>query len=84
MNYTSSDFQCPVTGVPVVLIWNEDTYEVTPEICDFVWDIWKDNCPQDSNEELEKETNEWCQRFCGFATSLEEANDIAEKYDCWF
>lgn len=84
MNYTSSDFQCPVTGGPVVLIWNEDTYEVTAEICDFVWDNWKDNCPQDSNEELEKETNKWCQRFGGFAASLEEANDIAEKYDCWF
>ena len=57
MKYTSSDFQCPVTGVPVVLIWNEDTYEVAAK---------------------------WCQRFCGFAASLEEANDIAEKYDCWF
>lgn len=84
MIYTSADFQCPVTGVPVVLLWDEDTYEVTAEICDFVWSSWKDSNPQDSNEEVEKETNKWCQRFGGFAVSLEEANDIADKYDCWF
>lgn len=53
MNFTSSDFQCPVTGIPVVLVWNEDTYK-------------------------------WCERFCGYAVSIEEANEIAEKYDCWF
>lgn len=65
MIYVSADFQCPVTGVPVILIWKEDN-------------------PLDSNEDLEKETNKWCQRFYGYATSFEEANEIAEKYDCWF
>lgn len=36
MNFTSSDFQCPVTGIPVVLVWNEDTYDVTAKICSFI------------------------------------------------
>lgn len=84
MEYTSSDFQCPVTGVPVVLIWNEDTYDITAEICDFVWEIWKENNPQNNYEDIEMETNKWCQRLYGYATSFEEANGIAEKYDCWF
>lgn len=82
--YVSADFQCPVTGVPVILIWNEDTCVVTAKICDFVWTTWKEDNPLDSNEDLEKETNKWCHRFYGYATSFEEANDIAEKYDCWF
>ena len=34
MNFTSSDFQCPVTGIPVVLVWNEDTYVVTATLKD--------------------------------------------------
>ena len=53
MIYSSADFQCPDTGVPVVFIYNEDTYLITAEICTFLY-------------------------------SLDEANDIAEKYDCWF
>lgn len=84
MNFTSSDFQCPVTGIPVVLVWNEDTYVVTAKICSFIWETWKESNPQSSDEEVEKETNKWCERFCGYAVSIEEANKIAEKYDCWF
>lgn len=84
MNFTSSDFQCPVTGIPVVLVWNEDTYDVTAKICSFIWETWKKNNPQNSDKEVEKETNRWCERFCGYAVSIEEANEIAEKYDCWF
>ena len=84
MNFTSSDFQCPVTGIPVVLVWNEDTYVVTAQICSFIWETWKENNPQNSDKEVEKETNKWCERFCGYAISIEEANKIAEKYDCWF
>lgn len=84
MIFTSSDFQCPVTGIPVVLLWNEDTYVVIAEICSFVWEMWKDNNPQYCDKEAENETNKWCERFIGYATSIEEANDIAEKYDCWF
>lgn len=84
MNFTSSDFQCPVTGIPVVLVWNEDTYVVTAKICSFVWETWKESNPQNSDKEVEKETNKWCERFCGYAVSIEEANNIAEKYDCWF
>ena len=84
MNFTSIDFQCPVTGIPVVLVWNEDTYVVTAKICSFIWETWKENNPQNSDKEVEKETNKWCERFCGYAASIEEANEIAEKYDCWF
>lgn len=84
MNFTSSDFQCPVTGIPVVLAWNEDTYAVTAKICSFIWETWKENNPKNSDKEVEKETNKWCERFCGYAASIEEANEIAEKYDCWF
>lgn len=84
MNFISSDFQCPVTGIPVVLVWNEETYVITAKICSFIWEAWKENNPQNSDEEVEKETNKWCERFCGYAASIEEANKIAEKYDCWF
>ena len=84
MNFTSSDFQCPVTGIPVVLVWNEDTYDVTAKIYSFIWETWKDNNPHNNDKEVEKETNKWCERFCGYAVSIEEANEIAEKYDCWF
>ena len=84
MNFTSSDFQCPVTGIPVVLIWNEDTYAVTAKICSFLWETWKQNNPNNNYKEVEKETNKWYERFCGYAVSIEEANEIAEKYDCWF
>lgn len=34
MIYVSADFQCPVTGVPVILIWNEDTCEVKSDWID--------------------------------------------------
>ena len=50
MNFTSSDFQCPVTGIPVVLVWNEDTYVVTAKICSFIWETWKENNPQNSDK----------------------------------
>ena len=39
---------------------------------------------QANKQTVEKETNKWCERFHGYAASIEEANDIAEKYDCWF
>ena len=42
------------------------------------------NNPNNNYKEVEKETNKWCERFCGYAVSIEEANEIAEKYDCWF
>ena len=54
MNFTSSDFQCPVTGIPVILVWNEDTYVVTAKICSFIWETWKENNPQNSDKEVEK------------------------------
>lgn len=79
MNFTSSDFQCPVTGIPVVLVWNEDTYVVTAKICSFIWEIWKENNPQNSDKEVEKETNKWCERFCGYAASIEEANKLQKS-----
>lgn len=84
MNFTSSDFQCPVTGIPVVLVWNEDIYDVTAKICSFIWETWKKNNPNNNYKEVEKETNKWCERFRGYAVSIEEANEIAGKYDCWF
>lgn len=63
MNFTSSDFQCPVTGIPVVLVWNEDTYDVTAKICSFIWETWKKNNPNNNYKEVEKETNKWCERL---------------------
>ena len=80
----SLPFCAAFTGIPFVLVWNEDTYVVTAKICSFIWETWKENNPQNSDKEVEKETNKWCERFHGYAASIEEANDIAEKYDCWF
>lgn len=82
---TSSDFQCPDTGVPVVLIWNPYTGDITAEICDFVWEIWKEESDNpDVCEELKEETKEWCNKFYKYARNEYDAQDIAEKYDCWF
>ena len=78
--YTSSDFQCPATGVPVCLVYNKETGFITAEICSMVWyeesEFW--------DEELDKETEDWCNRFREYAEDIDKANEIAEKYDCWF
>ena len=78
--YYSTNFQCPDTGVPVYLIYNETRGAIFAEVDSFSWS------EEDEffDEELDKETKEWCYRFHEWATTKEVANDIAEKYDCWF
>lgn len=80
MIYISSDFQCPMTGVPVRLIYNEETGFITADICSFFWykeqEFW--------DEELDIETEDWCKRFREYAEDIDAANEIAERYDCWF
>lgn len=81
--YHSSDFQCPVSGVPIWLIYNEDTGMITAEICEFVCPL----VPEENefyDEKIIKETKDWCNYFYEYAEDFDKANEIAEKYDCWF
>lgn len=78
--YYSSDFQCPDTGVPVHFLWDSELCAITAEIADRLYS--EDD--EFYNAEIAKETEEWCRRFYKYAEDLDEANDIAEKYDCWF
>lgn len=78
--YHSADFQCPDTGIPVWLAWNEDTGVITAEICELVIDLLE----YEMDDETRKDTEDWCKHFREYAEDLDEANDIAEKYDTWF
>jgi hypothetical protein len=81
MMYYSSDFQCPETGIPVALVYDDENYHVSAEICEALRDSWTDLL---EDKELEEETEKWCTLFCEIAFDLDEANEIAEKYECWF
>ena len=78
--YRSSDFQCPITGVPVLLVFDEQTYTITAEICTLIWGIEHEFYDFDLTEETQK----WCSKFHMYAANLDEANKIAESFDCWF
>ena len=79
----SSDFQCPMSGIPVVLIYDEDTGVITAEICEFVYPLDKEE-NEFYDEELIEITEEWCRDFRKVVEDFDEANEIAEEYDCWF
>lgn len=79
----SSDFQCPMSGVPVVLVYDEEYGMITAEICTFVYPLDKEE-NEFYDEEAIEATEEWCHDFHKIAEDLDEANEIAEKYDCWF
>lgn len=81
MEYYSTDFQCPETGIPVALVYNDESCRVTAEICEALRDSWISLV---KDKELEEETEKWCKHFCAIAYDLDEANEMAEKYDCWF
>lgn len=36
------------------------------------------------DEDIVVTTEEWCRDFRKIVDDLDEANEIAEKYDCWF
>ena len=80
---SSSDFQCPMSGVPVVLVYDEETGVITAEINTFAYPLDKEE-NEFYDEELIEITEEWCRDFYAIAEDLDEANEIAEKYDCWF
>lgn len=86
MEYTSSDFQCPDTGFGVRLVFNEDNEEITAEICDVgIWLNEKDRLEKVGNTEILIDTEDWCKRFGNkYCESFDQANEIAEKYECWF
>ena len=81
--YYSADFQCPMTGVPVQLVWNPETGDITAQICS-LWDLWSEHMSVVEQVVLEQETKEWCKGFKVYATDFDKANEIAEEYDCWF
>lgn len=81
--YYSSDFQCPISGIPVILLYDEEFGAITAEICTFVYPL----DPEENefyNEDCVRETEDWCKHFYKHAEDIDEANEIAEKYDCWF
>ena len=80
---SSSDFQCPMSGVPVVLVYNEETGVITAEICEFAYPLDKEQNAFYGEEAIEV-TEEWCRDFRKVVEDLDEANEIAEEYDCWF
>lgn len=80
---SSSDFQCPMSGVPVVLIYDEETGVITAEICEFVYPLDKEQ-NKFYDEEIIEVTEEWCRDFRKVVEDFDEANEIAEEYDCWF
>ena len=81
--YCSSDFQCPDSGIPVQLVYDEEHHIITAQICTFVYPLNKED-NEFYDEDLTKATKDWCKRFRKYVKDLNEANDIAEKYDCWF
>lgn len=83
MIYYSSDFQCPDTGIPVTLIYDDNACLVTAKICTLLYSLDKNDNPF-FNERLTDETQEWCDKIHIYVYDFDEANDIAEKYDCWF
>lgn len=62
-----------MSGVPVVLVYNEDTGVITAEINTFAYPLEKE-MNEFYDEDLIEVTEEWCHNFY----------EIAEKYDCWF
>lgn len=78
--YYSSDFQCPDTGVPVMLVYDSEYDAITAEICEALEHQYRDFV----NDDILMDTEKWCCKFYKHAESFEEANKIAEKYDCWF
>lgn len=80
---SSSDFQCPMSGVPVVLVYNEETDVITAEICEFAYPLDKEQ-NEFYDEEAIEVTEEWCRDFRKVVEDFDEANEIAEEYDCWF
>lgn len=81
--YHSSDFQCPDSGIPVQLVYNEDRRIITAQICTSVYPLDKED-NEFYDEDWIKVTKNWCKRFRTYAKDLNEANNIAEQYDCWF
>lgn len=80
MIYYSSDFQCPISGVPVRLLYDEEYCSITAEICDDMEDQYINFV----DLETISDTHQWCKEFYKYAETIEEANEIAERYDCWF
>ena len=78
--YYSADFQCPWTGVPVQLVWDLNTGVISAQIHRYLY--YEDD--EFYSEEIAKETEEWCKSFRRYADNIDEANDIAEEYECWF
>ena len=78
--YYSTSFQCPDTGVPVHLIYNETRGAIFAEIDDYDWN----KNSEFFDKELDEETKQWCDLFHEWANTKDIANYIAEKYDCWF
>ena len=81
--YYSSDFQCPDTGIPVILVYDAEYQCVTADIDWSQRHAWEE-LAIDNIEEILSDTNNWCKKICKNVESLDEANDIADKYDCWF
>ena len=78
--YYSSDFQCPDTGVPVILVYDVEHDAITAEICEALEFYYKEFVDDD----ILMDTKKWCSNFYKHAENIGEANEIAEKYDCWF
>lgn len=79
----SSDFQCPDSGIPVQLVYNENRLIITAQICTSVYPLDKED-NEFYDETAVQITQDWCKSFYAYANSLDMANDIAEQYDCWF
>lgn len=79
----SSDFQCPISGIPVVLVYDEAAEVITAEIWTLLYPLNKEE-NEFYDEEAIEATEEWCRDFYEIARDLDEANEIADKYDCWF
>lgn len=80
--YHSSDFQCPASGVPIWLIYNEDTGMITAEICEFVYPL----VPEENEFYDEKSLRK---QKIGVIISMNMQKILTrqmklQKYDCWF
>lgn len=81
--YYSSNFQCPMSGIPVVLVYDEETGVITAEICEFIYPLDKEDNEFYDEESIEI-TEVWCRDFRKVVEDFNEANEISEEYDCWF
>lgn len=80
MEFYSGDFQCPDTGWGVYLIFDEEKGIIKADVCNTgIWDT------EECDPETLEDTQSWCKKFgqkpCD---TLEEAREIAEKYDTFF